>query len=91
MLPQELEDLPFEESLYQHTVDFLQREDPKMIYIYGENDPWTASGVTWLKGKKNIHVFVHPRGSHATRIASFQRTETARNQVAAGRLGWRWR
>ena len=71
MLPQELEDLPFEEALYQHTVDFLQREDPKMIYIYGENDPWTASGVTWLKGKKNIHVFVHPRGSHATRIASF--------------------
>lgn len=71
MLPEELDDLTFDDTLYRHTVDFLKNEDPKMIYIYGENDPWTASGVTWLEGKKNIHVFVHPRGSHATRIATF--------------------
>lgn len=71
MLPEELDDLTFDDALYRHTVDFLKNEDPKMIYIYGENDPWTASGVTWLEGKKNIHVFVHPRGSHATRIATF--------------------
>lgn len=71
MLPEELDDLTFDDTLYHHTVDFLKDEDPKMIYIYGENDPWTASGVTWLEGKKNIHVFVHPRGSHSTRIATF--------------------
>lgn len=71
MLPEELDDLTFDDALYRHTVDFLKNEDPKMIYIYGENDPWTASGVTWLEGKKNIHVFVHPRGSHSTRIATF--------------------
>ncbi len=71
MLPEELDDLTFDDTLYRHTVDFLKNEDPKMIYIYGENDPWTASGVTWLEGKKNIHVFVHPRGSHSTRIATF--------------------
>lgn len=23
-----------------------------MIFIYGQNDPWTAAGVTWLKGKE---------------------------------------
>lgn len=71
MLPEELDDLTFDDALYRHTVDFLKNEDPKMIYIYGENDPWTASGVTWLEGKKNIYVFVHPRGSHSTRIATF--------------------
>lgn len=71
MLPEELDDLTFDDALYRHTVDFLKNEDPKMIYIYGENDPWTASGVTWLEGKQNIHVFVHPRGSHSTRIATF--------------------
>lgn len=71
MLPEELDDLTFDDTLYRHTVDFLKNEDPKMIYIYGENDPWTASGVTWLEGKKNIHVFVHPRGSHSTRITTF--------------------
>ena len=71
MLPEELSNLTFDDTLYRHTVDFLQKNDPKMIYIYGGDDPWSASGVTWLKGKKNIHVFVQPGGSHATRIASF--------------------
>ena len=42
-----------------------------MMYIYGGDDPWTASGVTWITGKQNIHVFVHPGGSHSTRIATF--------------------
>ena len=39
-----------------------------MIFIYGENDPWTAAGVTWLKGKQNTHVFIQPGGSHRARI-----------------------
>ena len=42
-----------------------------MIYIYGGADPWVASGVTWLKGKQQIHVYVLPNGSHTTRIVSF--------------------
>lgn len=41
-----------------------------MIFIYGENDPWTAAGVTWLKEKKNIHVFIQPGGSHLARIST---------------------
>ena len=48
----------------------LKENDPKMIFIYGQNDPWTAAGVTWLKGKKNIHVFVEPGGSHRARIGT---------------------
>ena len=51
-------------------VKFLKQNDPKMIFIYGQNDPWTAAGVTWLKGKKNIHVFVQPGGSHLARIST---------------------
>ena len=46
-----------------------------MIFIYGENDPWTAAGVTWLKGKKNIHVFVEPGGSHRARIGTLPEEE----------------
>ena len=71
MLPEELEGLTFDDTLYRHTVNFLKENDPKMMYIYGGDDPWTASGVTWLTGKQNIHVFVHPGGSHSTRIATF--------------------
>ena len=53
----------------------LKENDPKMIFIYGQNDPWTAAGVTWLKGKKNIHVFVEPGGSHRARIGTLPEEE----------------
>ena len=41
-----------------------------MLIVYGEIDPWTAAGVTWLRNKKNMRVFVQPRGSHTARIGN---------------------
>ena len=70
MLPEELAGLKFEKAFSQKIVKFLKKNDPKMVFIYGQNDPWTAAGVTWLEGKKNIHVFVQPGGSHLARIGT---------------------
>ena len=70
MLTEEIGDLKFYEPRGTEKVKFLKQNDPKMIFIYGQNDPWTAAGVTWLKGKKNIHVFVQPGGSHLARIST---------------------
>ena len=75
MLPEELKDMPFDKTLSRKIKGFLQKNDPKMIFIYGQNDPWTAAGVTWLKGKKNIHVFVEPGGSHRARIGTLPEEE----------------
>lgn len=52
MLPADLQHLSFDDTLYKKTVKFLKENDPKMIYIYGGDDPWTASGVTWLEEKR---------------------------------------
>ena len=49
MLPEELKDMPFDKTLSKKITKFLKKQDPKMIFIYGQNDPWTAAGVTWLK------------------------------------------
>ena len=68
MLPAELRDMPFDKTLSRKITSYLTNNDPAMIFIYGENDPWTAAGVTWLKNKKNIHVFIQPGGSHKARI-----------------------
>lgn len=73
MLPEELAGMKFDKTLSRKIKKFLQREDPKMIFIYGENDPWTAAGATWVKKdkkKKNIHVFIQPGGCHLARIAT---------------------
>ena len=73
LLPNELRGYEFDPSLYNRTVTYLKENDPKHIFIYGEIDPWSASGVcTWLdcSQKKNMRVYVQPRGSHSSRIGN---------------------
>lgn len=74
MLPAGTENVKFSPALYKYTVDFLTHNDPKMVYIYGDIDPWGASGIYGLpftKNKQNLHVYMCPGGSHKTRILSF--------------------
>ena len=72
MLGEEWMDVEFDGSVHRKVVDYLTENDPKMIYIYGEWDPWTANGVTWLRdrNKKNIRIFIEPDGSHKARIGT---------------------
>lgn len=73
MLPDSLRNYDFDPTLYKRTVKFLKEEDPTHIFIYGEIDPWSASGVAgWLncKKKENMRVYVQPRGSHKARIGN---------------------
>ena len=72
-LPDSLKKYDFDPTLYKRTVKFLKKEDPTHIFIYGEIDPWSSSGVcNWLtcKKKKNMRVYVQPRGSHTARIGN---------------------
>lgn len=71
MLPPGLRNIKFDPTLYNRTVKFLKEQDPKMIFIYGEADPWSASGVCeWLdcSKKKNMRVYVQPGGNHGANI-----------------------
>lgn len=86
MLPEELQEMKFDKTLSKKIVKFLKKNDPKMIFIYGENDPWTAAGVTWLKDKKNIHVYVESGGSHLARINTMH--EDDRKEVISMLVGW---
>ncbi|MBO7266786.1 MAG: aminopeptidase [Bacteroidaceae bacterium] len=70
MIPDALSYIEFDANLYEQVNRFLNESDIPMMFIYGEYDPWTATGVTWLKGKKRMHVFVEPRGSHKARIGT---------------------
>ena len=48
MLPKDAADVKFSPELYKRTVEYLTHNDPKMVYIYGDLDPWGASGVAGL-------------------------------------------
>lgn len=70
LLPEEFADVEFDDSNYRFVTDYYTENDPRMILIYGEVDPWTASGITWLRdrNKENIKVYIQPGGSHTARI-----------------------
>lgn len=70
MIPDSLAYIEFDANLYEKVNKFLHESDLPMMFIYGEYDPWSATGVTWLENKKHIHVFVEPGGSHKARIGT---------------------
>ena len=53
---------------------WAMNEAENFIFIYGENDPWTATGIC-LTGKTNSLKIVLPNGSHASRIKNFSKKD----------------
>ena len=73
LLPEGAEVVPFDISLHNKIHDYLTKEDPRMIFIYGEYDPWSGVAVDVsinMKNKQNIIVAYEPKGSHFARIES---------------------
>lgn len=70
MIPDSLSYIEFDANLYERVNTLLKDNDLPMMFIYGEYDPWSATGVTWLDDKRHIHVFVEPGGSHKARIGT---------------------
>lgn len=89
MLPDSLQDIDFASRLYDRTVKFLKKSDPHHIFIYGEIDPWSASGVcTWLdcSKKTNMRVYVQPRGSHTSRISNMP--DDMKKEIVERLMNW---
>lgn len=76
MLPLSAGDLPFDEGMYHKVYNYLKENDPKMICIYGEYDPWSATRVPDFKKKKNLQIYIEAGGSHRARIGTLpQKTQ----------------
>ncbi len=68
----------FDKYLYKDIKKFLKNTDSKMLFVYGEFDPWSAvMPVAPVKnealkkkgkGRETMHLFVEPGGSHRARI-----------------------
>ena len=59
----------FDSKLYKKLKDFVATTDNKMLFIYGEIDPWSAVMVD-DPNNENVVVLVQPNGSHRTRIST---------------------
>ena len=88
MLPEDAKDIKFDKTLSKKITKFLKKNDPKMVFIYGEIDPWSAAAPFWLdtSKKKNMHIFIEPRGSHRARINSLP--EAMKQEAISIIKGW---
>jgi hypothetical protein len=75
----------FKKTLYREQRDFVKETDARMVFIYGEWDPWTAAAVP-NPNKPNILYYVEPGGSHRTRIATLP--ESMRNELLQNLQIW---
>lgn len=71
MLPKGLK-FTFDDTLYHKISAFLLSTDAKMLFIYGQFDPWSAV-MPGDPHKENLKFFIEPGGSHRARIATFDK------------------
>lgn len=71
-LPEDARNIKFSDKLSKQIYSYLKNNDPRMICIYGEIDPWSAAIVSsdLFEGKKNMQLVVENRGSHRARIGT---------------------
>jgi len=55
--------------------DFVQNKGDHMLYIYGELDTWTATGVTKITGKADALSMILKGGYHGSSIRAFPAAE----------------
>lgn len=63
-------DTTFNPNTLKYLHDFVQNRGDNMMYIYGELDTWTATGVK-LTGPADAHVMIQPGGYHGSHITAF--------------------
>ena len=69
LLPEAVKDIKFDRTEYDRVEHFMATTEAKMIFIYGEYDPWSATAVTNSHSPNTLYLVV-PKGSHGSRIGN---------------------
>ena len=75
----------YEPKLMQRIDFFIRHKAENMIFIYGENDPWSATAVELAYHTNSIKI-VKKNGSHRTRINNLP--ESQRKQIFDSLTVW---
>lgn len=79
MLPQNRE-FPFDDYLYSRISAFLLVTDARMLFIYGQFDPWSAV-MPSDPHKDNIKFFIQPGGQPQGTHSHIRRGYPERDKV----------
>ncbi|MGK5629560.1 S28 family serine protease [Streptomyces sp. URMC 123] len=65
---------------------WVRHHSERMLFVYGENDPWGAEPFELGKGAKDGHVFTAPGANHGANIEKLAPEDRARATAAV--LSW---
>lgn len=78
-------DIKYNKKTAKQVKKFINKTDAKILFIYGEWDPWSASAFE-VPDKPNFLKIVKPEGSHSTRIGNLPAEQ--KQQVKAKLEEW---
>jgi hypothetical protein len=67
-LPEDVQ-VTYEKSTAEKVKKFIKSTDAEILFIYGEYDPWSASGFV-VPQKSNLLKVLKPGGNHSSRIGN---------------------
>jgi hypothetical protein len=70
-------DLTYDGRVHQQVKEWLDTGANDMVFIYGEYDPWSATGYV-PTGANNLFRFTIPAGNHGSRLGHLPHTEFSR-------------
>jgi len=81
MVPEDAQQYKFSHRVHKDIYKYLKNNDPKMIAVNGEFDPWNAVALDkkLFRNKENMILMVQQGGSHRARIATL--SEEQQQQV----------
>ena len=79
MLPEDAQHYKFSSRVYRDVYKYLKNNDPRMIAVNGEFDPWNAVSLDrrLFRNKENMLLMVDEAGSHRARISTLSEEQQA--------------
>ncbi|MFC9244435.1 S28 family serine protease [Streptomyces sp. NPDC057136] len=81
-------DIPmtFQPSAMRDVDSWVRHNANRMMYVYGENDPWGAEPFRLGVGARDSHIYTVPGGNHGSKVSGLVADEKA--EAIAAILRW---
>ncbi|GHJ37371.1 hypothetical protein Sm713_29800 [Streptomyces sp. TS71-3] len=76
----------FDSSAMRDVDRWVQRHATRMLYVYGQNDPWGAERFRLGSGARDSYVFTAPGANHGAKVAGLEPEQQAK--ATARILAW---
>jgi hypothetical protein len=72
----------FQPSVMRDIDNWVRHHADRMLYVYGENDPWGAERFRVGAGSRDSYVMTEPGGNHGASVAGLAENDSARATAA---------